>query len=146
MSKYCRVSQVNILDICSNVTRYFVSRFTANYFHIFQASHPNTSDISVHISLSVTSIFIPASHCEYSRFYVCHLTINYLDILSLVSLWIISTFLPASYGKLFRYFFGRQVKLLEISPWVRRLIISTSCTKPVGKLTPHFSGVSWWIF
>jgi len=76
MSKYCRASQVNIQDIWCEVTRYFVSRFTANYFDISSGfSRWILRDILSHISLSVTSIFGPASHWEHSRYYVGSLTV-----------------------------------------------------------------------
>ena len=106
MSKYFWASQVNILDIWCNITRYFVSHFTANYF-----------DISSGFLRWILRIF-------------CRMSVSYVDVPSCVSLWIftilrrqshgilslvsrliISTFLPALYDKFSRYFVGRQVKL-----------------------------------
>jgi len=81
MSKYFRVHQVNILDIWCNITRYFVSHFTANYSHI-----------SSGFSRWILRIFFRVSNCQLRRCSVLRLTVNIHDITPAVSLYFVPRF------------------------------------------------------
>ena len=101
MSIYCRASQVNILDIWCDITRHFVSHFTAKYF-----------DISPGLSRWILRIFWRTS-------------VSYVDFWSCVSLWIFTILRQSAVS---RYFVSRfTANYLEISSGVIRKIISIFC-------------------
>ena len=81
MSKYFRASQVNILDIWCDITRYFVSRVMANCF-----------DISAGFSPWILRIFCRTFHCQLPRYSVLRLTVNIHDITSAVLRYFVSRF------------------------------------------------------
>jgi hypothetical protein len=71
------------------------------------------------------SIFCRMTHVELSGYFVGHLTLNYLGILSDVPLWIFSIFCRKSDSKLRPYFFGGlTVNNLNILSGISRWIFS----------------------